>query len=131
MTPSKRREDHDGEAIERFFADLSERGTEPLLKGATGTLRFDLTDGKRVDRRYVTVTKGEIAVSHRNAPADAVISADRELFERVATGRVNATAAVLRGVFEVQGDLGLLMLFQRLFPGPPRTRRRATARARA
>jgi hypothetical protein len=115
-----------GDAIERFFAGLAGRGVEPLLKGASGTLRFDLANGSRVDRWYVSVTKGDVEVSHRNAAADAVIRADRGLFERVVGGRVNATAALLRGVLEVDGDLGLLMLFQRLFPGPPRARRRST-----
>jgi putative sterol carrier protein len=116
-----------GDAIERFFTGLAERGAEPLLKGSSGSLRFDLADGGRLERWYVSVTKGDLEVSHRNVAADAVVRADRELFARVVTGRVNATAALLRGVLEVDGDLGLLMLFQRVFPGPPRTRRRAAS----
>jgi hypothetical protein len=28
-------------------------------------------------------------------------------------------AAVLRGLIAIEGDIELLMLFQRLFPGPP------------
>jgi putative sterol carrier protein len=36
-------------------------------------------------------------------------------------GKVNAMAAVLRGEVSLEGDLGLVISFQRLFPGPPRT----------
>jgi hypothetical protein len=31
-----------------FFDELGRRGHEPLLEKATGTLRFDIADGKRV-----------------------------------------------------------------------------------
>lgn len=35
-----------------FFAALAERGHEPILQSAEGTLRFDLADGKRDRRSY-------------------------------------------------------------------------------
>ena len=45
-----------------------------------------------------------------------------------AKSEVNAMAALLRGAMGVEGDVELLVLFQRLFPGPPRSRsRRHTA----
>jgi hypothetical protein len=40
------------------------------------------------------------------------------LFERVARGEANALAAALRGEIDVEGEPGLLMAFERLFPGP-------------
>jgi len=111
-----------------FFGELGRRGHEPLLEKATGTLRFDLVDGKRTDRWLVTVKKGDVAVSHRNVRADCVVRADRALFDGVAGGEVNAMAALLRGAMGVEGNVELLVLFQRLFPGPPRSRsRRHTA----
>jgi len=111
-----------------FFGELGRRGHEPLLEKATGTLRFDLVDGKRTDRWLVTVKKGDVAVSQRNVRADCVVRADRALFDGVAGGEVNAMAALLRGAMGVEGNVELLVLFQRLFPGPPRSRsRRHTA----
>ena len=106
-----------------FFDALAEREHEPLLEKASGTLRFDLKDGKRTDRWLVEVKKGDVAVSRRNVRADSVISTDKALFDGIASGRTNAMAALLRGAMGVEGDVQLLVLFQRLFPGPPRSRK--------
>jgi hypothetical protein len=38
------------DATAEFFDALVERGHEPLLENATGTVRFDLKDGKKMDR---------------------------------------------------------------------------------
>jgi putative sterol carrier protein len=114
-----------------FFDELGRRGHEPLLKKSSGTLRFDLRNGKQVDRWLVAVKKGDVAVSRRNAQADIVVSADRALFDGIASGKTNALAALLRGEMGIDGDVPLLVAFQRLFPGPPRARkRRTTASAR-
>ena len=109
------------DATAEFFDALEARGHEPMLEKATGTLRFDLTDGKRTTRWLVTINKGDIAVSQRNVKADCVVRAEKKLFDRIASGRQNAMAALLRGAVEVQGDPTLLAPFQRLIPGPRRT----------
>ena len=112
-----------------FFAGLKSRGQEPLLRKASGTVRFDIADGKRTERWLVELKKGEIAVSRRHARADCIVSTDRALFDRIASGEANALAALLREEVNVEGDINLLVLVQRLFPGPPRARkRRRTAR---
>jgi putative sterol carrier protein len=72
----------------------------------------------------VAVDKGHLAVSRRNARADCVVRAAKDLFDEVAEGRANAMAALLRGRMGVEGDLELLVRFQRLFPGPPDSRDR-------
>src|SRR4051794_21312500 len=102
-----------------FFRDLESRGREPLLKNASGTLRFDVLTGEQVERWYLTVADGEVTVDHRDADADAVLRLERSTFEGMVAGRVNAMAAVLRGDLVPDGDLGLLLLFQRVFPAPP------------
>jgi putative sterol carrier protein len=79
----------------------------------------------------VAVTKGDVTVSHRNVAADCIVSSDKALFENVASGKTNAMAALLRGAIGVEGDVQLLVLFQRLFPGPPRTRKRRRTSAAA
>jgi putative sterol carrier protein len=119
-------------ATAEFFEELGQRGHEPLLQSVTGTLRFDVENGKRVEHWFVTVDKGDVAVSRRDAHADAVVRADRTLADGMASGNVNPMAAVLRGAAEVRGDLGLVMSFQRLFPGPPRSRTKSgSARQRS
>ena len=103
--------------VGEFFRDLAERGREPLLQNVSGTLRFDLVDGERVEHWHLTVKDGDIAVSHEDAEADAVVRTAKVLFEGMTAGRVNAMAAALRGALVPQGNLALVVSFQRLFPG--------------
>jgi len=105
------------EAIETFFAELSTRGSIPLLRDVKGTIRFDVASETGLKRWAVTVSKGEVTVSNRNIKADAVVKVDRALFNEIAEGRKNAMAAVLRGAMVVTGDVGLVLSFQRFFPG--------------
>ena len=118
------------DATVEFFDALDERGHEPLLEKATGAVRFDLKDGKKTDRWLVTVAKGDVAVSRQNRRADCVVTADKSLFDGIASGKTNAMAALLRGAMGAEGDVQLLVLFQRLFPGPPRSRRPRPTAAR-
>jgi putative sterol carrier protein len=106
------------DATARFFEKLAERGHEPLLEKVKGTVRFDLVGGERVERWLVTVDRGDITISRRNAAADCVVRAERALFERIAAGETNTMAAMLRGEVAVEGDLELAASFQRLLPGP-------------
>jgi len=121
-----------GDPVAAFFDGLVERGHEPLLRKARGTIKFEIVDGKRVDRRVVSIDRGDISVSRRNVACDGVIRVDRAVFESIASGRSNPIAAVLRNEFAVQGDWRLLVLLQRLFPGPPKKQpsRRAAGYAR-
>jgi putative sterol carrier protein len=111
------------DATAQFFDALVERGHEPLLEKATGTVRFDLKDGSKTDRWLVTVVKGDFTVSRQNLRADCVVTADKSLFDGIVSGKTNAMAALLRGAMGVEGDVQLLVLFQRLLPGPSRSRR--------
>jgi putative sterol carrier protein len=106
------------DATTEFFRDLGARGHEPLLEKATGTMRFDLSNAMP-KRWLVTIEKGDVTVSQRNSQADCVARTDEGVFERIVKGEVNAMATVLRGLMHVEGDPELLVLFQRLFPGPP------------
>ena len=97
------------DATTEFFDALAERGHEPLLEKTTGTVRFDLRDGKKTERWLVAVVKGDLAVSRQNLRADCVVSADKALFDGVASGKTNAMAALLRGAMSVEGDVQLLV----------------------
>jgi putative sterol carrier protein len=114
-------------ATTEFFQELGTRGHEPLLEKATGTIRFELTNGKGKSkaRWLVAVEKGDVTVSHGNARADCVTRADQALFEQFVTGEENAMAAVLRGDVAVEGRPELLIYFQRLFPGPAKPHERS------
>ena len=111
--------------VGEFFAGLAERGREPLLQNVSGTLRLDLADGGRVEHWYLAIENGGVAVSHDDAEADAVVRTAKALFEGIAAGRVNAMAAALRGALVPQGNLALVVSFQRLFPGPAASRAKA------
>ena len=127
LLPTNREGGVMADATTEFFAALGSRGHEPLLKRATGTMRFDLREGKKIERWLISVVKGDIVVSRRNARADAVVSADKALFERIATGETNALAAMLRDEVDVEGDVRLLVAFQRLLPSASRSRRRRSS----
>ena len=101
-----------------FFEDLGRTGHVPLLERVKGTMRFDLDADGEVEHWYVAVDKGNVKVSRKKTSADVVVNTDRALLDDMVQGRVNGTAAALRGLLSVDGNIGLLMLFQRLFPGP-------------
>jgi putative sterol carrier protein len=115
-----------------FFQELGRRGHEPMLEKGAGTIRFDLVDGTRTDRWLVTLDKGDVSVSRRNAAADCIVRAERTLFDAMASGDANGMAAYLRGELTLEGDPELLVLIQRVLPGPAtrRSPRRRTGRGR-
>jgi putative sterol carrier protein len=125
VAASKQRPTSD--SIADFFAELGRRGHEPLLEKARGSARFDIADGRRTERWLVTIDKGDLRVSRRNARADCILRVDRPTFERAAAGKLNIMAAVLRGAVIVGGDPRLLVLLRRLFVKPSRQRRSRTA----
>jgi predicted lipid carrier protein YhbT len=120
------------DAAAELFQKLADRRHEPLLEKAIGTIRLDLVDGKRIDRWFVALDKGDVSVSRKNVAADCVVRGDRRLFEAMMRGEVNAMAAYLRGELILEGDPELLVLFQRVLPGPatPSARRGSTGRGR-
>jgi alkyl sulfatase BDS1-like metallo-beta-lactamase superfamily hydrolase len=118
------------DATADFFAALGSRGHDPRLRKASGSIRFDIVNGKRTERWLVTLDKGEVGISRRNARADAVLTVERTLFDRLVSGQTNVVAALLREELDVEGNVNLLVLFRRLLPAPPRSRRRRPAATR-
>ena len=106
------------DAVEEFFAEVKGRGYDPRLRRATGTIRYDLeNNGRGLDSWAVTVTKGDLEVSHRKAKADTVVTTDRRFFAKILSGRANAMASAMRGLVTVEGDPQLAVLSIRLFGG--------------
>ena len=104
------------EPTRQFFARLAEQ-QQPRLTTVTGTVRFDIADGERIEHWYLHIRKGAVTVSHDDGEADCVISADIGTFDQILTGHMNAMAAVLRGAVGMEGKVILLTALQRLFPG--------------
>ncbi len=89
--------------VSSFFAWLAAAGHVPTFERNSATLRFDILGDNDSRRRstehwYVTATKGDVAVSHKNGPADAVVRIGRGHLGALVTGRLTATAAYLRGL---------------------------------
>src|SRR5258708_23949144 len=104
----------DGDTVSRFFSGLAEAGHLAPFDRQSATLRFDILDGDHVERWYVTVNDGEVTVTRQGKPTDAMadvsvdvpahapadvspdatVRMDRRNFAAMATGPLNALAAV-------------------------------------
>jgi putative sterol carrier protein len=102
-----------------FLEQLVSRGQEPLLHGVQATMQVDLVDGTATQQKFITMDNGVVSLSKSVSHPDAIVRADRVLFEGIVEGRVNAMAALLRGALSVDGDLSVVAAFSRLLPGPP------------
>ena len=107
------------DATARFFEGLGQRHAEPLLRNVTGRVRFDVVEGDRTERWLVAVGADGMTVTRGKGPVDCTIRGERSVFEEIVRGRMNMTAAVLRGALTCHGDLELLLAIQRIFPDPP------------
>ena len=108
-----------GDAVEDFFKTIEGRH-EPLLEKARGSIRIELDDDGATERWYVAIDDGDVDVSHRKTSADCRLRSSRATFRSIVLGEANAMATVLRGAMTAEGDLELLLRFQRLLPGPPK-----------
>jgi hypothetical protein len=107
------------DVIGDFFASLAAPGHLATFEGESATLRFDVTDGDKIDRWHVTVSDGDTTVVRRKDPADVVIGIAGDRMAELVTGRLNAQAALLRGLLSFAGKPAVAMMFQRCLPGPP------------
>ena len=100
-----------------FFGNLETHGA-PQLGNVEASIRIDLDQGKATEHRLVTIDRGKISVSRKNAKADAVLHADKKMFDRLVQGEVNPISSFLRGLWRADGNAELIVLFQGLFPAP-------------
>jgi hypothetical protein len=108
-----------------FFTALGEQRRVAAFEGDRGTVRFDVLDRDPPERWHVTVAGGKVTVTRHSEPADAVLRLSRPALEALVTGRLNAQAAVLRGLIDCEGPWAVLIMFQRCLPGPPGSTGRA------
>ena len=102
-----------------FFDELARRGHEPMLERVKAAIRFEIThDGAAgTVTRLVTIDHGDLHISTDRTDADATITCSASELDDLVTGRTSAVASLLRGALAARGDLELLVLAQRLFPG--------------
>jgi putative sterol carrier protein len=119
MPAARQKSGSESDPIARFFTELERQGSVATFEGQSATVRFEITGNAGPDRWYVAINRGEVAVSHQKAPADAVANIRRPDLEAMVEGRMNAQAAVLRGAVSCTGSVAALMMFQRCLPGTP------------
>jgi SCP-2 sterol transfer family len=108
-----------GDPIGEFFATLAAPGHLAAFEGASATLRFDVRGEAADEHWHLAVTDGDVIVTRDRGQADVIVRVARPQFEAIVTGRLNAQAAILRGLLDCEGSMAALMLFQRCLPGPP------------
>jgi SCP-2 sterol transfer family len=101
-----------------FFSRINSLGRVDALADVAGRLRFDVTTGDRVEHWAIDVHYGQVSASRDGGEPDCVIEMDKEVLDRIATGQANAMSALLRSDVTVRGDVRLLVLLERLLPGP-------------
>ena len=105
-----------------LFDQLGRRGHDPLLEQVHGTVRFDLASNDGIRCWLVEIDDGTVKVSRDQRDADCVVLTTKVRFDRIATGRANAFAMLLRAEIVVHGDVQLLIVLERVLPGPPGAR---------
>ena len=98
------------ERIDGFFDQLASRGHVPLLNHVSGTAEFDI---EGANRRWLTINRGNLVVSHDAVPTDCVLMCDPDAFIRIISGEQNLVAAAMRGSVRVAGNLALGLSIQR------------------
>ena len=105
-----------------LFNRLGRRGHDELLEQIQGSVRFDLAGMTEIDYWLVTVDKGDLRVTQEERDADCVVHTTRARFDQLASGQANAMAMLLRAEIIVHGNVQLLVVMERLLPGPPGAR---------
>jgi predicted lipid carrier protein YhbT len=103
------------DTTQAFFEQLAEHRYEPLLHSISGTFRWDI---EGAGSWLVSVQNGSVTVSRTNAEtkADCVCKCSKEDFDRMVVGKQNPTTLFLQGKMNITGNIGLALIFQRLFP---------------
>ncbi|MFC6022927.1 glycogen debranching N-terminal domain-containing protein [Plantactinospora solaniradicis] len=105
-----------------FFNQFARRKFEPRLENVSGTIRFDLERGHRLDHWFCEIDDGYMTVSGEVREADCVVQVDKAVFDRLVTGETSPLAAWLRNQIKIHGLAWILRSFERLYPGPPGAR---------
>ncbi|MFG1779990.1 hypothetical protein ACGFIR_12680 [Micromonospora sp. NPDC049051] len=112
------------DATQEFFHDLARRGHDRRLRAVDeGSVRFDISHDGRTDHWLVLIEKGDISVCEQATGGEAVVEADRAVFDRIASGEAYFLTTVLRGEASVAGSPRIFATVRKLFPPPPTSKR--------
>ncbi len=84
-----------------------------------GSLRFDVACDSRTEHWGLIFDHGRVEVFRDDRVTDCVVRTNRDMFDRMLSGRGGLYAALLRNQVSVEGDLTLLTPLRMLLPGPP------------
>jgi hypothetical protein len=106
-------------ATQEFVSGLCAGGPYPTLARVRAIVRFEVTDGSPGEGWTLALADGTVRLADEAAEADCVFRADAATMDGLASGRVNGTAAILRGALVADGAPDVLAAIQALLPGPP------------
>jgi SCP-2 sterol transfer family len=106
-------------ATREFVDSLCAGGPYPTLGRMRAKVRFEVADGAPGEGWTLILADGSICEADDKAEPDCVLRADAAILQGLASGRVNGTAAILRGSLVAEGAPEVLAAIQGLLPGPP------------
>ncbi|MET8119539.1 SCP2 sterol-binding domain-containing protein [Micromonospora sp. NPDC005189] len=119
-----------GTTVAQYLQQLDPGRRPDLPETTAGTLRLDVRGDGCTDHWYLTIADQHVRVTRSDDDAELMVRADRRVYDQMASGEMHVASALLRNELTVQGDLRLLMLLRRIFPGPTGARHpRELARA--
>src|SRR5258708_19039828 len=83
----------DADPVSQFFTGLAESGHVATFDRESTTLRFDIADGDNVERWYVSVHDGRVAVSRQDRPAGAVVRGEGARLSAMGAWRTHSAGA--------------------------------------
>ncbi|WP_328849691.1 SCP2 sterol-binding domain-containing protein [Micromonospora zamorensis] len=103
---------------EQYLRQLDSGRRPDLPETTAGTLRLDVRADGCTDHWYLTISDQHVNVARSADDAELVVRADRSVVDQMVNGELHPGAALLRNELSVQGNIQLLMLLRRIFPGP-------------
>ncbi|RLP95559.1 SCP2 sterol-binding domain-containing protein [Micromonospora sp. CV4] len=107
-----------GTTVAEYLGRLDSGRRTDLPETTAGTLRLDAREDGHTEHWYLTVADQHVRVTKSGDDADLVVRAAPAVLDRLASGETHVATALLRNELTAQGDIQLLMLLRRIFPGP-------------
>ncbi|GAB3957399.1 SCP2 sterol-binding domain-containing protein [Micromonospora vulcania] len=107
-----------GSTVGEYLDRLGGGRRTDLPETTSGSMRLDAHHDGWTEHWYLTIADQHVQVTRSSDDAELVVRADREVFDRLASGQTHLAEALLRNELTVQGNMRLLMLLRRIFPGP-------------
>ncbi|MBU2549578.1 MAG: SCP2 sterol-binding domain-containing protein [Proteobacteria bacterium] len=86
-------------------------------EGLKATIQFDVT-GEEAGRYFLKIAEGDCTFHPGLAEAPTLtITTSADIWSRIRSGEVSGAEALAQGLYQVSGDLELLMKFEALFSG--------------